>query len=246
MTHALAIVQARMSSSRLPGKTLSEVEGEPLLTLLLRRLARAQEIERVIVATSAEPVDDPIVPVAEHAGASVFRGSRDDVLGRFVGAFGGWTGPVARITADCPLIDPQVVDAVVALWRRTPGAVYASNLQPRVHPDGLDVEVVDAEALRTVAGETADPAAREHVTVAVRAEPARFTAIGLAGDERLAGLRWTVDLPEDLAFLRAVARVLGPARWTASCGEILAALRGDCELAAQPGRAWPVATVRSQ
>ena len=246
MTRALAIVQARMSSSRLPGKTLAEVEGEPLLALLLRRLAPAQEIERIVVATSGEPIDDAIVPVAEDAGASVFRGSRDDVLGRFVGALGDWTGPVARITADCPLIDPHVIDAVVALRRATPGAVYASNLQPRVHPDGLDVEVVDAAALRTVAGETADPAAREHVTLAVRADPARFPAAGLAGDERLAGLRWTVDLPEDLAFVRAVARVLGPARWTASCADILAALRGDSELAAQPGRAWPVATVRSQ
>lgn len=246
MTRALAIVQARMSSSRLPGKTLADVEGEPLLALLLRRLARAQEIERVIVATSRDAVDDPIVPVAEAAGASVLRGSRDDVLDRFVAALGDWSGPVARITADCPLIDPAVVDAVVALWRRTPGAVYASNLQPRVHPDGLDVEVVDAQALRDVAAETSDPSAREHVTVAVRADPTRFAAVGLAGDERLSGLRWTVDLPEDLQFVRAAARVLGPARWTASCAEILAALRADCELAAQPGRAWPVATVGSQ
>ena len=82
--------------------------------------------------------------------------------------------------------------------------------------------------------------------MAVRADPARFPAAGLAGDERLAGLRWTVDLPEDLEFVRAVARMLGPARWTASCADILAMLRGDSELAAQPGRAWPVATVRSQ
>lgn len=246
MTRALAIVQARMSSSRLPGKTLAEVEGEPLLALVLRRLARAQKLERIIVATSGDPLDDAIVPVAEHAGASVFRGSRDDVLGRFVGALGDWTGPVARITADCPLIDPRVVDAVVALWSETPGAVYASNLQPRVHPDGLDVEVVDAAALRTVADETSDPAAREHVTLAVRADPARFPAAGLAGDERLAGLRWTVDLPDDLEFVRAVASALGQARWTASCADILAMLRGNSELAVQPGRAWPVATVRSQ
>ena len=246
MTRALAIVQARMSSSRLPGKTLAEIEGEPLLALVLRRLAHAQEIERIIVATSGEPIDDTVARVAEAAGASVFRGSRDDVLDRFVGALGDWTGPVARVTADCPLIDPQVVDDVVALWRGTPGAVYASNLQPRVHPDGLDVEVVDADALRTIARETTDLAAREHVTVAVRADPVRFPAAGLAGDERLAGLRWTVDLPEDLKFVRAVARMLGPARWTASCEDILARLRGDSELAAQPGRAWPVATVRSQ
>jgi spore coat polysaccharide biosynthesis protein SpsF len=246
MSRAVAVVQARMSSSRLPGKTLADVEGEPLLRLLLRRLARARELRRIVVATSDEPVDDPIVAVARAAGADVFRGSRDDVLGRFVGALGGWDGPVARITADCPLVDPAIVDAVVALWHDAPETVYASNVAPRVHPDGLDVEVVGAAALRAVAAETRDAAAREHVTPAVRADPARFPAAGLAGDGELAGLRWTVDLPDDLEFVRAVARLLGEARWTASCGEILRVVRADPRLSTQPGRAWQVGSVDPQ
>jgi spore coat polysaccharide biosynthesis protein SpsF (cytidylyltransferase family) len=136
-----------------------------------------------------------------------------------------------------------VVDAVADLWAADTGTVYASNLDPPVHPDGLDVEVVAAQALREVAAEATDPAAREHVTTAIRADKKRFPAAALAGDTELAKLRWTVDLPEDLAFVRAAAALLGPARWTASHPEILAAIRADPALSAQPGRAWPVATV---
>lgn len=224
---ALAVVQARMSSSRLPGKVLADVGGEPMLALLLKRLARASRVSGVVVATSEEPSDDPI---ADAAGVPVFRGPLDDVLGRFVDAIGSWDGPVVRVTADCPFTDPGVVDAVVDLFERTPGCAYASNVERRVHPDGLDVEVVAASALRAVASEATDPQAREHVTPAIRRDPERFPAAALDGDESLAGLRWTVDHPEDLEFVRAVAERLGEGRYDAGPEEILAAVRAEPSL----------------
>src|SRR4051812_21226714 len=107
-----------MSSTRLPGKVLSDVCGEPLLALLLNRLGRASLVDRIVVATSDEPSDDPI---AEAAAVPVHRGSLQDVLARFVGAIGSWDGPVVRITADCPFTDPSVVDAVIERFEATPG-----------------------------------------------------------------------------------------------------------------------------
>src|SRR3954454_15794142 len=112
MARALAIVQARMSSTRLPGKSVADVGGEPMLVLLLRRLKRAQEVERIIVATSTERADDRVEEVAAEVVTDVYRGPLDDVLTRFVGAAAGHPGPLVRITADCPLIDPLVVDEV--------------------------------------------------------------------------------------------------------------------------------------
>lgn len=240
---ALAVVQARMSSRRLPGKVLAEVAGEPMLALLLTRLRRAQLLDEIVVATSDEEVDDPVAQVAAALGARVHRGSRDDVLARFAGALGDRDGPVVRITADCPFVDPAVVDAAVALFADTPDCAYAGNVVERVHPDGLDVEVVDAEALRAVERETQDPYDREHVTPAVHADPVRFRAAHLPGDPALAELSWTVDEPADLAFVRALAERLGDARFTADLGTLLAVVRGDSSLSAQPGRAWPVGTV---
>lgn len=229
MSGALAVVQARMSSTRLPGKVLADVCGEPMLALLLGRLSRASRVERIVVATSEEASDDPIAAAIESA--EVFRGTLDDVLGRFAGAIGSWEGPVVRITADCPFTDPGVVDAVVELFERTPGCAYASNVVRRVHPDGLDVEVVPATALRAVAAEVTDAEAREHVTPAIRRDPERFPAASLDGDESLAGLRWTVDHEDDLEFVREVASRLGERRYEAGPEEILAAVRATPSLA---------------
>lgn len=221
----LIVIQARMSSSRLPGKVLADVAGEPMLALMLRRLAPAGEWAEIVVATSTERIDDPIAPVAEGIGARVVRGPRDDVLGRYLLTIGDRAGPVVRLTADCPLIDPTLVREAVALFDRTPGCAYVSNVDPRTFPKGLDVEVIDAEALRTIAAEPRTGAEREHVTAAIRDDPRRFPAASLTGDADLSGLRWTVDYPDDLAFVRAVVERLGERRHDAALGEVLAAVR---------------------
>jgi spore coat polysaccharide biosynthesis protein SpsF (cytidylyltransferase family) len=223
-----------MSSRRLPGKTLADVAGEPMLELLLRRLSRARRVETIIVATSTDTVDDPVEALAERLDVPVHRGSREDVLSRFVGAIAGHRGPVVRITGDCPLIDPAIVDAVLERFVEQRCA-YANNLEPRTYPDGLDVEVVDADALRAIAGEADDPADREHVTSAIRAQPDRFARAVLRSPVDLGDLRWTVDDAADLDFVRAVVVRLGDRRHRAGMQDILAAVRRAPSLASFGG-----------
>jgi spore coat polysaccharide biosynthesis protein SpsF len=232
---ALALVQARMSSARLPGKTIADVDGEPMLALLLRRLGNARRIGRVVVATSTDAVDDPIAKLAVTIGVGVSRGPRDDVLARFLMAIGDHEGPIVRITGDCPLIDPRVVDDTIERFLSVSECAYASNVAPRTFPDGLDVEVVDAAVLRAIADERLSPADREHVTSAIRARPARFRQAALLSAQDLGELRWTVDEPEDLEFVRSVARRLGRRRWEAGLAEILAAVRREPSLSAFHG-----------
>jgi spore coat polysaccharide biosynthesis protein SpsF len=228
---ALAVVQARMSSSRLPGKTLADLGTEPLLSLLVSRLMRAERLERTLIATSDESDDDPIAALAGRLGVGVHRGPRDDVLTRFAEAIGAYRGTIVRITGDCPLIDPGVVDAVIELLEETPGCDYASNVEPRTYPDGLDVEAFPAEALLTVAAEATDPADREHVTSAIRRDPARWPRAGLIAESDLAELRWTVDTESDLEFIRQVVGRLGERRYEAGLEEIRDAILAEPSLA---------------
>lgn len=221
----MAVIQARMSSSRLPGKTLADIGGEPSLALLLRRVRGARRLAQIVVATSSETIDDPIEELAASLGAAVARGPRDDVLARFLLAIGECSGPVVRLTGDCPLIDPLVIDATVELYLTTGGCSYASNVDPRSFPDGLDVEVVQADALRAIASEPLSPAEREHVTVAIRAQPERFHAARLINPEDLGSLRWTIDETDDLEFVHALVERLGARRYEAGMDEILAEIR---------------------
>lgn len=214
-----------MTSTRLPGKTLADVCGEPMLTLLIRRLRHASEVGRIVVATTTDPDDDPIEKLGHVLSFEVFRGGRDDVLGRFVGACDGHAGEAVRITGDCPLVDAGIVDEVIRLFHATDGCVYASNIEPRTYPDGLDVEVVACSTLRALADETDVAEEREHVTLAIRRNPERFPSVALVHDPDLGDLRWTVDTAEDLELVRRLVSMLGPNRYSAGLEEILAAAR---------------------
>lgn len=216
------VVAARMSSSRLPGKALLDIGGRPALVLLLERLARARELDAVVVATSVDPGDDVIALAAEGAGARVVRGPLEDVLERNrMAAEATGAAAIARITADCPVLDPAVVDEVVALWRST-GASYATNtLEPRTWPDGMDVEVIATAALTAAAAESQDTYDREHVSEFVRTRPERFPHARLDLDRDLGVVRLTLDLPEDLERIRAAVAGAGP---DGSMEELLAAI----------------------
>ncbi|HMQ24518.1 MAG TPA: glycosyltransferase family protein, partial [Acidimicrobiales bacterium] len=199
----VAVVQARMGSTRLPGKVLADLGGRPVLQLMLERLTRAH-VDRLVVATSNRPGDDPVADLAEALGVPVVRGSEADVLGRFLLALDRFPADdVVRLTADCPLIDPLVVDAAIGLHRRT-GADYTSNTLERTFPDGLDVEVVRTEALRVAAAEAERADEREHVTPFVYHRPERFVLASLETGEQLGHERWTLDTADDLDRLRAV------------------------------------------
>ena len=207
-----AIVQARMSSTRLPGKVLQEIAGEPMLRRVVDRVRAAAHdgrpmIDETLVATSDDPSDDALADWCEANGVRCERGSLHDVLARYhAAAVAASAEVVVRITSDCPLIDPAVTGEVVAAFLAAdPPVAYASNLEPtRTYPRGLDTEVFSTAALQTAHREDADPAWREHVTQFLRRHPDRFPRLGVSGDTDHSAHRWTVDTPEDLELVRRI------------------------------------------
>lgn len=208
----LAIVQARMTSTRFPGKVLAPLAGKPMVLRQLERIQRARTLDAVVVATSSDPSDDELAAVIERAGVPVVRGSLDDVLARFIAAIDVF-GPdtVVRLTADCPLTSPAVIDLVVNAFRAS-DADYTSNTMTPTYPDGLDVEVVKAAVLREVASIATDPAEREHVTLGVYRRHDHYRIENVTAERDLSSLRWTVDTPDDYAFVRGVYDDLLPAK----------------------------------
>lgn len=206
---AVAILQARMSSTRLPGKVMKPLAGRPMVERQLERLRRCQALSRIVVATSTDASDDPLATHLEELGVDIFRGSLADVLARYVGAARAFnaTGQVVRLTADCPLADPEVIDDCVRLHARL-GVDYVSNGRERTHPHGLDVEAFTRSALDTADREAADPYDREHVTPFIYRHPERFTLASLKQEDDESHLRWTVDTPEDFAFVERVYAAL--------------------------------------
>ena len=216
----VCVVQARTGSSRLPGKVLQDLAGRPLLAFLLERLSLLR-VDTVVVATSTLDRDDPVADVAARAGVPCVRGPEADVLARFVAALDAHPADfVVRITADCPLTDPALVEAVLELHRRR-GADYTCNVLPRTFPKGLDVEVARAAVLRTAAMEAVDPPEREHVMPYLYRHPERFTLANLRSGDDLGEERWTVDTPDDLEAVRGIVGRLGSAT-SAGWREILA------------------------
>jgi spore coat polysaccharide biosynthesis protein SpsF len=198
----LAVVQARMSSGRLPGKVLAPIAGRPGILFMYERLLRARRLDGICLATSVDSSDDPLAEAARGAGMPVFRGSLDDVLDRFVGAARlHGSEIVVRLTGDCPLIDPDLVDGVVALLDEE-GYDYVSNANPPTFPDGLDAEAVRMEALESAGAEASFGSEREHVTLFIRNRPERFRCGNLRSPLDLSALRWTVDYQDDLELVR--------------------------------------------
>jgi spore coat polysaccharide biosynthesis protein SpsF len=202
---AVAILQARMSSTRLPGKVMRPLAGRPMIERQLERLGRSATLERLIVATSDQESDDPLAEHLARSGVDVFRGSLHDVLDRYVAAARafGVTGVVVRLTADCPLADPQVIDDCVRLHAAL-GVAYTSNGRNRTYPRGLDVEAFNLDGLLAAHRESQDPYDREHVTPFLYRHPDRFTQGELIQARDESRLRWTVDTPEDFDFVERV------------------------------------------
>ncbi len=220
----LAVLQARMTSTRLPGKVLLPVLDEPMMVRQIERIRRAQRIDDIVLATSTDPSDDVLVAVAGGLGLGVVRGPVDDVLQRFVMAVEAFEPDVVvRLTADCPLASPTVIDAVIERFVDT-DVDYCSNTLTPTFPDGLDTEVVRAAVLLDVAKVSADPAEREHVTLGVYRRPERYLLGNFAGEPDLSALRWTVDTADDLAFVTAVYEALYPTNPHFEMADVLALL----------------------
>lgn len=205
----VAIVQARIGSSRLPGKVLADIAGQPMLRHVVQRLGRASLPDQVVVATTDQPQDDAIAGFCDSQGLACFRGSEADVLDRYY-QVAKWSAAevIVRVTADCPLLDPEVVDQAIALFRAD-SVDYASNTLLHTFPDGLDVEVFSFAALTCAWREARREAEREHVTPYLRTSP-QFRRANLAYGGSLSArtLRWTVDSESDLQFVRQVFEAL--------------------------------------
>jgi spore coat polysaccharide biosynthesis protein SpsF len=205
----VAIIQARMGSSRLPRKVLKDLGGATVLDRVLNRLGRSRLIQESLVATTTEPADDAIVEHCERTGWKVFRGSEQDVLDRYYQATKYLNADVVvRITSDCPVIDPEVTDATIRAFLDQ-HADYASNIQVRTYPRGLDTEVVTVQALERAWRESTKPYQREHVTPYIYENPGKFKLHGIENDVDCSQHRWTVDTPEDLQLLRAIYAQFG-------------------------------------
>ena len=209
-----AIIQARMSSSRLPGKVLLDICGKPMLERVLDRVSLARQIDHVQVATTADPSDDSLVEWCERHGVDCFRGSMQDVLDRFYqAALLHKPQFIARITADCPVIDPGLIDETIQACRENGVDFSATRLPPpfhRTYPIGLDVEVSTFSALKRAWREAAQPAEREHVFPYLYDQTGRFNLKILNHDPDFGSLRWTVDTAEDLELIRRIYSHLLP------------------------------------
>lgn len=228
----VAIVQARMGSTRLPGKSLMRIEGKPMLAHVLERLGAARSLDRIAVATSTSPKDRAIVALAQGMGIGIFTGSEDDVLDRYYQAarvFGAET--VVRITGDCPLIDPAVVDQAVRLFAKG-GADY---VRTSGFPRGLDTEVFSFRNLERAWKEAARDYEREHVTPYFYRHPEMFRVGELVASEplRRPELRLCVDTEEDLSLVREVfARLYVPRGRIFTTEEVIAVLDKEPHLKA--------------
>jgi glutamate-1-semialdehyde 2,1-aminomutase/spore coat polysaccharide biosynthesis protein SpsF len=205
----VAILQARVASTRLPGKVLADIAGHPMLWHVVNRVRHAKLVNQLVVATSDKPSDDPIADFCNREGIACFRGNEDDVLDRFYqGAREFKADTVVRITADCPLIDPTIIDKVIQQYQ-TGNYDYVTNTLRYTYPDGLDVEVFSFNALVQAWNEATTRTQREHVTPYIRTS-GRFRIAGVENEEDLfqQGHRWTVDEPRDLDFVRKVYKHL--------------------------------------
>jgi len=227
----VAIIQARMGSSRLPGKSMMPLGGEPAIAHVMRRAAMVEGVTRALVATTVSESDDQLAAFCEAAGVGVFRGSEDDVLDRyFRAAMAAGAEAVMRITGDCPLLDP-VQSALVLERFLAEGADYASNASPPALPDGLDTEVISMAALETCRREASRRPQREHVTLFIHDNADSFRCVNVSNPRDLSGHRWTLDEEDDYRFLTAVFDELARRRQFGYLAEVLAILEDRPDLA---------------
>jgi len=206
------LVQARMTSTRLPGKVLKTVLGKPLLEYQIERLQRVRLADAVVIATTTNDTDDPIVALCDRLSVSCVRGSEEDVLGRYYeGAIAHQADVIVRVTSDCPLIDPAIIDRVIQTYLDGAGAFdYVSNALQRTYPRGMDTEVFSFSALKEAYQESTAPPDREHVTPFINRRPERYRFGHVYDKTDTSHHRWTVDTPEDFELIRRILESIYP------------------------------------
>lgn len=230
----VCFIEARCTSTRLPGKVLMPILGKPLLELMIERLRRARTLDGLVIATTDRPTDDPIEALGRRLGVGVFRGSEDDVLGRVLGAAQAHGADViVETTGDCPLHDPAIVDKVVADFRLG-GADFVCNILDYTTPRGTDVRVFTTAALAEINRTSADPADHEHVSLHFWEHPEKYRLRNVRTEfpPEVAQLRLTVDTQDDFELVRAIYEALYPRQPEFTLADVLAFLDQHRQLAA--------------
>ncbi|CAN2169792.1 SpsF Spore coat polysaccharide biosynthesis protein F, CMP-KDO synthetase homolog [Candidatus Nanopelagicaceae bacterium] len=200
----IAILQARMSSNRLPGKVLQEINGKPMIYWQLQRILKATMIEKVIVATSLDSTDDQLVEFLSSQDITCIRGSLDNVKERFDTVLSQIPSETfIRLTGDCPLVMPHLIDEMVREFGDANVDYFSNTIQP-TFPDGLDIEVVKTDAFKKLSSFSLSRAEKEHVTYGLYSRPGEFNIRNFSNAENLSHMRWTVDYQEDLDFVREI------------------------------------------
>lgn len=234
----VATIESRMTSTRLPGKVLLEAVGKPILAHLIERVRRSQLIDEIVVATTANLADDPIVELADHLGVGLWRGSEDDVMGRVLGAAQTFEADViVELTGDNPLIDPQLIDDAIRFYLAN-DVDYASNFLERSLPDGFPVEVFSTAALIDAEFRTDDQQDREHVTPFIFRNTDRYTIghVPIPDDLKRPDISLTLDFPVDYEVISAVLEALYPKNSAFTIRDCLKYLDDNPDLAAKNRR----------
>ena len=205
----VAIIQARMGSTRLPNKVMKKIGGKPLIEILLRRLSKSTLVDEIVLATSTNQNNIPLIEFIKGLGFTVVTGSEDDVLDRYLKAADETAAEViVRITGDCPMVDPRLVDQVIKEFMHS-NCQYFSNTDPATYPDGLDIEVFHSDALRQAHAQTSEQPDREHVTLFLR-NSGLFKKGSISNEKDFSSLRWTVDEPADFKVISDVFNHFAP------------------------------------
>jgi len=216
------IIQARMGSTRLPGKVMEVVSGKTILEHIILRLKRVKKIDAMIIATTENEKDNIISETAKDLGVGVFRGSENNVLKRYFDAASKFNlDIIVRITADCPVIDPEIIDKTIDLFLEHSHIDYVSNTIERTFPRGLDVEVFNFSALKKAYQEAREEHEKEHVTPYIYSNPDKFSIFNYKNKRNYAYYRWTVDTKEDLALISVIYDKLYPKNEEFSFKDIL-------------------------
>ncbi|EPG75814.1 cytidylyltransferase [Leptospira fainei serovar Hurstbridge str. BUT 6] len=217
------VIQARMTSSRLPGKILKEILNKPLLEYQVERLRRVKEADGIVIATTINETDLPVVELCKKLDVPYYRGSEIDVLSRYYEAatyFG--LNDIIRVTSDCPVIDPGIVSKVIKSYLESKNSIdYASNSLERSYPRGMDTEIFSYEALTRAHLEAREPAHREHVTAYIYANPDKFRLKSIVSSIDNSNFRLTVDTPEDFQLIKVIIEALYPKNHEFGIDEII-------------------------
>ena len=225
------VVQARMTSARLPGKVLMEALGKPLLEYELERLGKIPLIDELIVATTTNKTDDPVAELCGRLGVSVYRGSEHDVLSRYLGAAELYNaGAVVRVSGDCPLLDPEISNSVISYYLEQAGEIDYCAVDVESYPRGTDTEICSPQALREADMEGTTPRDREHVTFFIWNRPERYKLWLKRCGSDWGKYRFTVDTPEDFALIREIIERLYPANPDFSLADVIKLLEDNPDL----------------